>query len=49
MGSYDFIEEQIELYGEEWVNSMLDKNFEPAYIPGSGWKWLLVQETHSLR
>jgi hypothetical protein len=41
-GSYDFIAEQEELYGTDYVNSMLDRGYEPTYIPGMGWRWLLV-------
>ncbi len=43
MGAYEFIEDQIELFGDEYVNSMLDKGFEPSYIPPKGWVWLQVQ------
>jgi hypothetical protein len=45
LGAYEFIEEQIEMLGEEYVEAMFDKGFEPAYIPGKGWCWLQVTES----
>ena len=48
MGAYEFIEEQIDLLGEEYVETMFEKGFEPAYIPGKGWTWLLVVKSNKV-
>jgi len=42
MCEYDFIEEQYEEYGEDYVNSLIEAGYTPYYIADRGWRWVLV-------
>jgi hypothetical protein len=44
MGEYDFIAEQYELHGEDYINSLIEAGYVPHYIADRGWRWLLVQK-----
>lgn len=48
-GAYDYIEQCREDYGDEYVDRMLDSGYEPAYIPGRGWRWIVKSDKRARR
>jgi len=40
MTEYEFITDQMESYGEDYILSLLDDGFVPVYIAGRGWRWI---------
>lgn len=41
MTECDFILDQYEQFGEDYVNALMDDGFVPVYISGTGWKWIM--------
>jgi len=46
MSEYDWILDQIELYGEEVINDMIDRGYVACYITDLGWRWVLKTTKH---
>lgn len=44
-GSYDFIEEYRQEFGDEIVDRLIDSGYEPICISGVGWSWQLISKT----
>jgi len=39
-GAYDYIEYCRIEYGDEYVDSLLDRGYEPILVQGVGWRWI---------
>lgn len=40
-GEYEFITEQIELYGQEYVDQLIERGFVAVHTNQHGWIWML--------
>lgn len=36
----EFIEDQYELYGEDYINDLMDRGYVAINIPSVGWRWV---------
>lgn len=41
MGEYDWIMDQREQYGDDYIDELIDGGYVPMYTPDVGWRWML--------
>lgn len=42
MGEYDWIMDQRETYGDEYVDKLIDQGYVPIYVTELGWRWSIT-------